>query len=178
MLLVICVLGIGGWYWWSQQPSITQTSQASHSNPERPSSAPSYQPTSAIIPQQETIATTADEDIKQLRTRRTGAKASESLDVISALEQAEKKYPTDYRFPYELSKLSIKGTTSHHEAFEPLARAAQKAIDNGQADEMLETLLADKDGDFHKLAHGHHEWEAIEQALRHKDPGALKASAH
>jgi hypothetical protein len=88
------------------------------------------------------------------------------------------KYPTDYRVPYELSKLSIKVITSHHEAFEVLARAAQKAIDNGQADEMLNSLMADKHGDFHKLSHGHHEWEALEQALRNKDKGVLKVSAH
>jgi hypothetical protein len=55
-----------------------------------------------------------------------------------------------------------------------LARAAQKAIDDGQAEEMLNRLMADKDGDFHKLSHGRHEWEAIEQALRNKDKGLLK----
>jgi hypothetical protein len=182
LLLFVSVLGIGGWYWWSQRRSITQTSQPSNSNPEptaeNPSTAPSYQPTAAITPQQATIAGTADEELKQLRERRVGAKPSERVEIISALEQAENRYPTDYRFPYELSKLSIKGTTSHHEAFEPLARAAQKAIDNGQAEEMLNRLLADKDGDFHKLSHGHHEWEAIEQALRNKDKRVLKVSAH
>ena len=60
----------------------------------------------------------------------------------------------------------------------PLARAAQKAIDNGQADEVLNSLRADKDGDFHKLSHGHAEWQAIEQALRNKDKEMLKVSAH
>lgn len=74
--------------------------------------------------------------------------------------------------------LSIKGITSHREAFEPLARAAQKAIDNGQADEMLNRLMADKYGEFHKLSHGHREWEAIEQALRNKDKGVLKIGTH
>ena len=109
---------------------------------------------------------------------RIGALPSEGVEIISALEQAEKRYPTDYRFPYELSKLSIKGIVSHHEAFEPLIRAAQKAIDNGQADEMLSSLMADKDGDFVKLSHGHHEWEALEQALLNKDKGLLNVSAH
>lgn len=180
LVLFVSLFGIGGWYLWRRP--ITQTSQSSNSNPEptpeNPSPAPSYQPTSAITPQQATIASTANEEIKRLRERRTGAKPSERLEIISALEQAENKYPTDYRFPYELSKLSIKGITSHHEAFESLARAAQKAIDNGQADEMLNSFMADKNGDFHKLSHGHYEWEAIEQALRNKDKGVLKASAH
>ena len=182
VLLVVGVLGIGGWYWWSQQQSITQTSPSSNSIPgpaaANPSTQPTYQPTSAITPQQGTIAGNADEEIKQLRARRIAATPSERLEVISALEQAEKKYPKDYRFPYELSKLSIKGTSSHHEAFEPLVRAAQKAIDNGQADEVLNSLRADKDGDFHKLSHGHAEWQAIEQALRNRDKGMLKVSAH
>ena len=120
---------------------------------------------------------TADEEIEQLRERRIVAKPSESIEIFSGLEQAEKKYPNDYRFPYELSKLSIKGSASHHEAFELLARAAQKAIDNGQAEEMLSSLMADKYGDFHKLSHGHHEWEEVEQALRNKDKGVLKVSA-
>lgn len=120
----------------------------------------------------------ADEQITRLQERRIAAKSSEGVEIISALEQAEKTYPTDYRFPYELSKLSIKGTVSHREGFEPLARAAEKAIDKGQADEMLNRLMADKDGDFQKLSHGHHEWEAIEQALRNKDKKLLKASAH
>ena len=124
------------------------------------------------------MAHSADEEIEQLRERRIVAKPSESVEIIAALEQAEKNYPTDYRFPYELSKLSIKGTVSHREGFEPLARAAEKAIDKGQADEMLNRLMTDKDGDFHKLSHGHHEWEAIEQALRNKDKGVLKVSAH
>ena len=182
LLLFVSVLGIGGWYLWSQRRSTTQTSQPSNPNPEstaeNPSTAPSYQPTSAITPQQTTIDSTADEEIKRLRDRRIGANPSERVAIISALDQAEEKYPTDYRFPYELSKLSIKGFISHREAFEPLARAARKAIDNGQADEMLNSLMADKDGDFHKLSHGHREWEAIEQALRNKDRGVLKVSPH
>jgi hypothetical protein len=182
VLLVVGVLGIAGWYWWSQQQSITQTSQSSNSIPgpatANPSTQPTHQPTSAITPQQGTIVGNADEEIKQLRARRIAATPSERLEVISALEQDEKKYPKDYRFPYELSKLSIKGTTSHHEAFELLARAAQKAIDNGQADEVLNSLRADKDGDFHKLSHGHAEWQAIEQALRNRNKGMLKVSAH
>lgn len=182
LLLFVGVLGIGAWYWWSPRRSLTQTSQPSNSNSDSPvenlSTAPSSEPTSTITPQQATMAHSADEEIKRLRERRIVAKPSEGIEIISALEQAEKKYPTDYRFPYELSKLSIKGITSHHEAFERLARAAEKAIDNGKADEMLNSLMADKDGDFDKLSHGHHEWKALEQALRNKDKGALKVSAH
>ena len=182
LLAFISALGIGAWYWWSEGGSVTQTSQPSNSNPgplnQNPSTAPSDQRMSTMTPQKATSTSTGDEEIKRLRERRIGARPSESVEIISAIEQGEKKYPTDYRFPYELSKLSIKGITSHHEAFEPLARAAQKAIDNGQADEMLNGLMTDKDGDFHKLSHGHREWKALEEALRNRDKRLLKASIH
>ena len=179
LLVVVGVLGIGAWYLWSPGQSITQTAQLSNSNPqvENASTAPSYQPTSAITPRQTTVDQSADEDIQRLRERRIAAKPSEAAEIISALVQAEEKYPTDYRFPYELSKLSIKGFVSHREAFQPLARAAEKAIDNGQADEMLNSLMIDKEGDFRKLSHGHHEWEALEEALRNKDKKVLISSA-
>lgn len=175
LVLFVSLLGIGGWYLW-RRPVTSQSSTSTRDvTTENPST--SVQPTPIITPQQAPIAS-ADEELQQLRERRIGAEPSERVEIISGLEQAEKRYPNDYRFPYELTKLSIKGSISHHEAFEPLARAAQKAIDNGQADEMLNRFMADKDGDFHKLSHGHHEWEAIEQALRSKDKGMLKVSAH
>jgi len=50
---------------------------------------------------------------KRLREKRIGAKPSETSEVITAFEEAEKNYPRDYRFPYERAKLSIKGITSH-----------------------------------------------------------------
>lgn len=180
LVLFVSLLGIGGWYLWRRPlPQISQSSNFTPgTTPENLSTPPSYRPTPAITAPKAPIVSIADEEIKQLRERRTGAKPSERAEITSALEQAEKKYPNDYRFPYELSKLSIKGRVSHREAFESLARAAQKAIDNGQAEEMLNSFMADKDGDFHKLSHGHHEWEAIEQALRNKDKGLLKISDH
>jgi cytoskeletal protein RodZ len=179
LVLFVSLLGVGGWYLWRRP--VTQTSQSSTSTPNVTTGNPpttTEQPSPAITPRQANSASSADEEIEQLRDSRIGAKPSERVEIISALEQAEKNYPNDYRFPYELSKLSIKGSLSHDEAFEPLARAAQKAIDNGQADEMLKSFMADKNGDFHKLSHGHHEWEAIERALRNRDKGELKINSH
>lgn len=182
LLLFVSALGIGVWYLWSPSPTVTQALQAANLNAgpsaENVSTAASDQPTTTSTPQQATLDHSADAEITRLRERRIVAKPSEGAEIISALEQAEKKYSTDYRFPYELSKLSIEGTVSHREGFEMLARAAEKAIDKGQADEMLNRLMADKDGDFHKLSHGHHEWDAIEQALQNKDKKVLKGSGH
>ena len=182
LLLFVGVLGIGAWYLWSPSRSVTQASQSGNLNAvtsaQNVSSAASYQPTSTITPQHATVDHSADEEITRLRERRIVANSSESAEIISALEQGEKQYPTDYRFPYELSKLSIKGIVTHHEAFESLARAAEKAIDSGKAEEMLNSLMSDKDEDFYKLSHGHHEWEMFEQALRSKDKKVLKMDSH
>ena len=134
--------------------------------------------TSTVAPGQTTTSRSGDEEIKRLRERRIGAKPSESGEIIAAFEDAEKKYPNDYRFPYERAKLSIKGVTSHHEAFSALSVAAEKAIDNGKAQEMLDSLMADKDGDFYKVSRGHHEWQALVQALSNKDKRGLNELRH
>ncbi|HVS80375.1 MAG TPA: hypothetical protein VHE60_01415 [Pyrinomonadaceae bacterium] len=181
-LLFVGGLGIGGWYWWSHRGSVAQTTPPTDSNtgplPENSSPSPSSKPTSTIATGQMTTSRSADEEIKRLRERRIGAKPSETSEIIAAFEDAEKKYPTDYRFSYERAKLSITGITSHHEAFGALALAGEKAIDNGKAQEMLDSLMADKDGDFYKLSRGHHEWMTLEEALRKKDKAALKALHH
>ncbi|SRR6266498_2084925 len=177
ILLFVGGLGIGGWYWWSHRGSVAQITPPADSNtsslPENSSTSPSSKPTSTIAPGQMTTSRSADEEIKRLRERRIGAKPSESSEIIAAFEDAEKKYPNDYRFPYERAKLSIQGITTHHEAFSALALAAEKAIDNGKAQEMSDGLMADKDGDFYKLSRGHHEWQALVQALSNKGKRGL-----
>ena len=115
-----------------------------------------------------------EEDWKRLNEKRKTALPAEQPNVIAALDEAERKYPDDYRFPYERAKLSIKGVTSHDEAFAALTDAAERAIDNGQSEAMLRDLWADKDGDFWKLARGHHEWHGLIEALETKDKARLK----
>jgi hypothetical protein len=179
VLLLLGGLGFGGWYWWSHRGSVAQVAPPADSNPANNSStSPSSKPTSTVAPGQTTTSRSADEEIKRLRERRIGAKPSESGEIIAAFEDAEKKYPTDYRFPYERAKLSIKGVTSHHEAFSALSVAAEKAIDNGRTQEMLDSLMADKDSDFYKPSRGHHEWQALVQALSNKDKRGLNELRH
>jgi hypothetical protein len=181
-LLLLGGLGFGGWYWWSHRGSVAQITPPADSNtnppPENSSTSPSATSTSTAAPGQTTTSRSVDEEIKRLRARRIGAKPSESGEIIAAFEDAEKKYPNDYRFPYERAKLSIKGVTSHHEAFSALALAAEKAIENGKAQEMLDSLMADKDGDFYKPSRGHHEWQALVQALTNKDKRGLNELRH
>ncbi|MBA2702228.1 MAG: hypothetical protein H0U60_00050 [Blastocatellia bacterium] len=165
VLMVFGALGAGGWYWWSHRSSAAEVLN-------QPTPGPA--PTAISTTQgQTTNANSADDELKKLRVSRVSASPSDADKTVAALEDAEKKYPTDYRFPYERAKLSIKGMISHHEAFEAIFVAGTKAIDNGKAQEMLNDLMSDKDGDFYKMSRGHHEWATLEAALRNKDKSAL-----
>ena len=182
VLLVVGGLGLGAWYWWSHRGSVAQITPPAESNnsplPESYVTSPSPSSTTTATSDQKLKTNSADEEIKLLRERRTAAKPSESRELIAAFQSAEKKYPADYRFPYERAKISIAGVTAHHEAFGALALAAEKAIDNGKAQEMLDNLTADENGDFHKLSRGHREWQALMQALSNKDRRGLSELHH
>lgn len=116
----------------------------------------------------------ADQEFKTLSDRRAQATPDQRSELEAALKTAEMKYPADYRFTFERAKLVSAGQ-KHHEAFSVLFQAGQKAIDSGKADEMLNSLMADKDGDFSKLSKGHDEWKHLEEALRNKDKSKLSA---
>jgi hypothetical protein len=168
-LVIVGGVGAGGWWWWSSRGS---------SAPVNGSPSPSTSPSTGSMTEADTTsaASSANDELNELRNRRVSARPADGHKIVEDLENAEKKYPTDYRFPYERAKLSIKGVISHHEAFEAIFRAAEKAIDNGKAQEMLSDLTSDKDGDFYKMSRGHHEWETLEQALRNNDKSALKTN--
>jgi len=120
----------------------------------------------------------AEDELKKLRDRRIAAGAKDRSAILEAFASTEKRYPNDYRFPYERAKLAIKGqqARSHDEAFAALSLAAEKAINAGKAHEMLDGLEADKAGDLRKLSHGHghHEWTQVEAALKSKDKSLLR----
>lgn len=165
VLMVFGALGARGWYWWSQRSSSAEVGSTPTPGP-----APTTIPTTQG---QTTNANSADDELTKLRGWRVSASPSDADKIVAAIEDAEKKYPTDYRFPYERAKLSIKGMISHHEAFEAIFLAGAKAIDDGKAQEMLNDLMSDKDGDFYKMSRGHREWATLEAALRNKDKSAL-----
>ena len=119
----------------------------------------------------------ADADLKRLQERRSNAKPSDS-EIVASIADAQKKYPNDYRFTYERAKLFGKGLISHDEAFDALYEGAEKAIDSGKAQEMLDDMTANKDGDFSRLSRGHRDWGVIMQALSNKDKAALKGHVH
>ena len=137
---------------------------------------PSAQTAKAVM----TDSHPADLELEKLRDKIAAAPNPDRVSALKSLAAAEKRYPNDYRFPYERARLSIdpQETRSHHEAFESLLLAAQKAIDNGKANEMLASLRTDKDGDFQKLSRGHEEWKQLEQALQNRNKSALTAQLH
>ena len=182
LLVFFGMLGFGGWYWWTHRASVAQFSPQAES-PVAPAAADSSASASAASsgttsPGRTKTSGSAEEEWQRLREKRISARPSETSEIIATFETAERTYPNDYRFPYERAKLSIKGITTHHEAFGALSQAAEKAIDNGKAQEMLDSLKADGDGDFYKLSRGHREWQTLAQALSNKDKKGLSELHH
>lgn len=147
-----------------EQPVATQ--------PEAPAQ-PAAQPTASVATEEKPV--TPEDELKKLRDRRMGAKPSDRSKIFQAIAKVEKQYPRDYRFPYERAKLAAKGAkaTSRNEAFKALSVAAERAISNGKAGEMLNGLEADKTGDFQTLAQGRQEWSRLLAALKRKDTSLL-----
>jgi hypothetical protein len=125
------------------------------------------EPSPAVSPEDELLA--------RLRERRMTATTDERSKIFEAFAKIERKYPRDYRFPYERAKLAAKGSLSgsRDAAFKALSTAAEKAISNGKAGEMLTGLETDKARDFQRLAQGRQEWTRLVAALKRKDTSLL-----
>src|SRR5262245_55963191 len=177
VLLIVGGVGIGGWFWWSHRRSPAQAAAEPPPPSEGSLSPEPSASTTSKPPKASATSTTvsADEEFRSLQNKRTSAQSSDTSKLASAYADAEKKYPKDYRFPYERAKLSIVGVATHHQAFGALAAAAERAIDNNKAQEMLHSLNADKDSDFYKLSRGHREWQTLQEALRNRDKALLKS---
>ena len=117
----------------------------------------------------------SDEELKQLRDKRMVAKASDRSEILGSFAKVEKRYPADYRFPYERAKFVINGLQSTSWAFAILTKAADKAITAGKAKEMLQRLEADKAGDFRRLSQEHREWTQLQEALKRNETKGLSA---
>jgi hypothetical protein len=127
------------------------------------------QPEPSISPEDELLA--------RMRERRMTASTSERPKIFEAFAKIERRYPRDYRFPYERAKLAANGSKSESrsEAFKALSVAAERAITAGKTNEMLTGLETDKAGDFHRLAQGRQEWTRLVAALKRKDTSLLLA---
>ena len=108
---------------------------------------------------------------EELRARGRRVTGDALLTLDQELRDAEEEFPLDFRFSYERATLAVFGKHEHHEAFRRLRRAAEKAIETQTSDAMLEMLRRDgeRNGPFWKLARGHRPWNAIHEALEHRD---------
>src|SRR5262245_15142560 len=179
VLLLVGSAGISGW-WWSHRKSPAQVAVMAPTMAQGPPTEKQSTPQSpkSLNPSDTSNTQSADEEFQSLLDMQTKEDTSDRTELSDAYAAAEKKHPNDYRFSYERAKLSIFGFATHHEAFGALAMAAEKAIDNGKAQEMLDSLIAYQDIDFHKLARGHREWQILLDALRDKDKTLLQALRH
>jgi hypothetical protein len=100
------------------------------------------------------------EVVEEVKQNPTGNQLAQLLNKLQGLES---EYPIDFCFPYERAKLIVFGKAEHHEAFEVLFVAAEKAKKGGQATAMLDKLKKDGEegGPFHRLTHGHPEWNKL-----------------
>lgn len=128
----------------------------------------------APSPVQTPVNSSADNEISNILEQLESTPLSDRSKIVKELQAGEQKYPTDYRFPYERAKLSIKGVITHDEAFSALLVAAERAMSSGKAQDMLSELMADKDTYFRKASRGHGEWSLLIGALRGEDKEKLR----
>ena len=104
---------------------------------------------------------------RQLREKARMTSGETVVAVDELLRAAESEFPLEFRFSYERAKLVVFGRHKHHEAFGRLRRAAEKAIETGRSEAMLEMLRSDgaQNGPFWKLTRGHSEWHQMLAAL-------------
>jgi hypothetical protein len=142
-----------------------------------PTVAVSTTPVETPLPTKVT-ASSADDELRDLRQRRTKATPAERRNVLRDVAQLEREFPNDYRFPYERAKLSVSDAKSRNAAFQALFVAAQRAIKAGKAGEMLHALETDRSREFRNLARDHVEWAQVVQSLKNKDATLLATNTH
>ena len=180
---IIGALGVGGWWWWSnsnqatnvnnnsnESERIASTNATDDNNQPETSSSP---PTSSSQSEPTVSDNSADAELKRLQQTVNDANSSGG-EILAAIANAEEKYPSDYHFTYERAKLIGKGLITHDEGWAALRRAAEKAIDNNQAEEMLSDIKSRAQTDFRKLSTHNDEWNAIIKGLESHDKAALK----
>lgn len=161
----------GAILWWQ-----TQKSDARSANDNRTvsnSTANSNASDENLAPQ-----SAADDEFKRLQAKFSGGVSGKKASALEReIKDAESKYPEDYRFTYQKAKIETVNSKEHHEAFEMLYGAGEKAIKAGKSADLLSNLQKDKKSDLKRLA-DHEEWTVLENALRKNDAEALEVSGH
>lgn len=151
-------------------------SKASANTTQKPTNNQNASQTSPAAPTTTAASQTAESDLKALQEKAKTVAREERPNLLKEYEAAEKKYPQDYRFPYERARLLASART-HDDAFRALFIAGEKALDAGKAADMLSSLLRDEDADFKRLSKGHKDWDTLVKALKSGDKKSLRNAA-
>jgi len=164
---LVCFVVTGALIWLAlrSSPPAGPVSVANDQEAQQAVRSANISPTSAQTP----ALKPEDYELLTIRERIASSRSSQRPQIVEDLQSAEQKYPANYRFPYERAKLSVKGVASHDEAFTALLDAAQKAMNAGQAKEMLSDLMSEKNTYFRKPSSGHGEWNMLVEALKNED---------
>lgn len=120
----------------------------------------------------------ADDEFNRLRARLNAAAAPKDKFTLERdFSSAESRYSDDYRFTYQKAKLEAAKNKSHHEAFDMLFGAGEKAIKADKSADLLNDLQKDKSSVLKRLT-DHKEWTVLENALRKNDSKALEVKEH
>jgi hypothetical protein len=179
LLLILAVFGFGGVYWWTHRASATPPpAETNETEPSEETAAPpSSVDSKAAKPNEPVAGDPAEAEWRHLRDQGTNAKPGDVKTLLKSVGDAEKKYPKDYRFSYERARLTAITARNEREVFSALSVAAEKAIDRGKTQEMLDALNGDKDASFSKLARNDREWQMLTKALHDKNKKTLTVNA-
>jgi hypothetical protein len=150
----------------------SQTVSAAQQPPQKTATAQTKAPTPEVR-----LTKAEDAALERLRQMRTAE--PDRSKMLQKFSETERKYATDYRFPYERARVLAmdRKKKSNEEAFSALARAVQVAIRSGKASEMLQNLSKDSAGDFQNLSHGYREWTQLQKALKTNDASMVSEEA-
>jgi hypothetical protein len=177
-LLIFGGIGVAGaiWLWLRPQSESVSNNQARISDINSANNKNSVYANSQNIAPSPSVSP-ADDEFKRLSVERENASPGQVGKIIDKLEEAEKKYPNDYRFPFERALL-LAPSPNHHPAYSALAESARAAIKNDQAAQMAVEMGRYRDTVFRRISGGHKEWTAIENALNRRDLTLLPEDEH
>jgi hypothetical protein len=169
-LACFLVTGVLIWLALRSSPQAGPVGVANDQDAQQAARSANISPTSAQTP----ALKPEDYELLTVRERIVNARPSERSRIDEDLRSAEQKYPGNYHFPYERAKLFAKGSASYDEAFAALIAAAERAMDAGQAKEMLSDLTNGKDTYFRNISRRHDDWNALVTALKNEDRAKLE----
>lgn len=181
ILALLLLPVVGAIVWWQMQKSDGQPAATEQDTPGRTSSGLIADPDSQSNSSNRNRSpeSSADDEFSMIQTKFAGGEAGLGSSALGReVKDAETKYPDDYRFIYQEAKIeAVRSKSQHHETFELLFAAGEKAVKAGKSAEFLSDLQKDKDMDFKRL-NDHKEWLVLENALLRNDSKTLKVTEH